>query len=186
MKKYSACFFLFLLVSVLSFIETPLLMAGNVSGNKTILDYYLMIPDSYFQCETEDLLRQKDKLELIRKKNLAKGYIRASTKDGNIPVEAALFKDDYLGIKVVAVNVTCPSGCMCRKLDFFFVSNGNLMKNEESSIFPKTEDIEKAAGVTAGYLFFISEDGKGINVTEAGSGRLLLKIEWSGGTFNIK
>ena len=86
--------------------------SGTLPGEKTVIDYYLQLPDEYFQCETVKILRQKDKLSQIKRKDLKKGYILASTSDGGIPVEIALFTDDYMGIKVLAVNVRCPSGCM--------------------------------------------------------------------------
>lgn len=181
MKKY-----LFAAVTISLLLSGTALNAEKVKGEKTILDYYLMVPDSYFQCETDVPLSSKNKLALIKKKNLKKGYIQAKTSDGGLPMELALFTDDYMGIKVLAVNVRCQSGCMCRRLDFFFISDGKLLKKEEGFIFPKIEEIEKAAGVNEGYEFILSEDGSGIKVTGEENGKTLLMIGWSGGTFYIR
>ncbi len=167
-------------------ISCPAIYAEKAKTEKTILDYYFLIPDSYFQCETDVPLSSKGKLALIRKKDLKKGYIQAKTSDGGLPVELALFTDDYMGIRVLAVNIRCQSGCMCRRLDFFFISEGKLLKKEEGFIFPKIEEIEKAAGVTEGYEFILSEDGSGVKVANEENGKVLLLINWSGGTFNIK
>ncbi len=186
MKKLKNHYSLVLFIMIIVSVTAADLRSENVSGGKTIVDYYLLLPDEYFQCETANILRQKDKLAQIKKKDLKKGYILASTSDGGLPVEVALFTDDYMGITVLAVNVRCQSGCMCRKLDFFFVSDGKLMKSEGEGIFPKIEDIEKAAGVTDGYEFILPERGKAVNVASEDSGKVLLVIEWSGGTFNIK
>lgn len=172
--------FLFLIISAAD------LNSGTLPEEKTVIDYYFQLPDEYFQCETANILSRKDKLSQIKRKDLKKGYILASTSDGGTPVEIALFTDDYMGIKVIAVNVRCGSGCMCRKLDFFFVSDGRLMKSEVEGLFPNLADIEKAAGVTGGYEFVIPEGSKNINVAAEKSGKILLTIEWSGGTFNIK
>jgi len=190
MKKFINCFSSILtslcIMALFFIISVSSSAAEKSSGEKTILDYYLQLPDKYFQCETENILRKKDKLSQIKKKDLKKGYIQATTIDGNIPVEAALFTDDYMGIKVLAVNVRCSSGCMCRKLDLFFVSDGTLMKSDDGHLFPEIKDIEKAAGITEGYEFILSDDGKNIRVANEESGKVLLMIEWSGGTFNIK
>lgn len=171
---------------IFSIISAADLDSGTRQGEKTVVDYYLQLPDEYFQCEIVKIFRQKDKLSQIKRKDIKKGYILASTSDGGIPVEIALFTDDYMGITVLAVNVRCSSGCMCRKLDFFFVSDGKLMKSEGEGLFPKIEDIEKAAGVTGGYEFIIPEGSKNIKVASEESGKVLLTIDWSGGTFNIK
>lgn len=172
--------------AVFFIISGSALNAETAPGGKSILDYYLQIPDKYLQCETEDILQKKDKLALIKKKNLKKGYIQASTADGNFPVEIALFTDDQMGIKILALNVRCHSGCMCRKLEFFFISEGKLMKKDEGHIFPKDEDIEKAAGVSGGYEFILSEGGRSIKVAEEESGKTLLVVEWSGGMFYVR
>ncbi|HNX25185.1 MAG TPA: hypothetical protein PKG60_14155 [Spirochaetota bacterium] len=174
------------ILSVTAIVPENELKAGNAAGGKTIVDYYLQLPDEYFQCETYNILSRKDKLSQIKKKDLKNGYVLASISDGGIPVEVALFNDDYMGIRVLAVNVRCSSGCMCRKLDFFFVSDGKLMKSEGEGLFPKSEDIEKAAGTKEGYEFILSEEGKNIKVAAEANGKILLTIEWSGGTFNIK
>ena len=154
-------------------------------GTKTVIDYYLQLPDSYYQCESENILQKKDKLSMIISQDLKKGYIKATTLDGGIPIEAALYTDETMGISVLAVNVKCPSGCMCRKLDFFFASEGRLLKIDGDFIFPKIEEIEKAAGKTGGYNFTLSEYENLIYVVEEQSGKVLLKIRWRGGTFII-
>lgn len=174
------------IVFIFSLISAADLNPGTLPGEKTVVDYYLQLPDEYFQCETVKILRQKDKLSQIKRKDVKKGYILASTSDGGIPIEIALFTDDYMGIKVLAVNVRCRWGCMCRKLDFFFVSDGKLMKSEGEGLFPEIEDIEKAAGITGGYEFIIPEGSRNIKVASEESGKVLLTIDWSGGTFNIK
>ena len=187
MKKYLSHFYSILFIIAVFFnMSGAAISAESAAAQKTVIDYYLQLPDRYFQCETENMLKQKDKLSLIKNKNLKKGYIQASTLDGGIPIEIFLFTDDYMGIKVLAVNLRCGSGCMCRKLDFFFISEGKLMKNEGGFLFPKIEDIEKAAGVSDGYEFILPDDGSGIKVSDEQSGKILLNIEWSGGTFNLK
>ncbi len=185
MKKFLGFILSALIVTgYFSFIETVPVTAAAME--KTVLDYYLQLPDEYFQCETENILKQKDKLSRIKKKDLKKGYIHATTMDGNIPIETVLFTDEYMGISVFAVNVRCSAGCMCRRLDFFFVNDGRIMKNDGDGLFPSSEEIEKAAGVSDGYEFVLPEDGKGINIADEESGKILLRIKWSGGTFNIE
>lgn len=184
MRKYSGFFQAVLLTGF--FLIIAAVPVSPAAAEKTILDYYLQLPDEYFQCETENILQKKDKLSVIRTKDLKKGYIHAVTLDGSLPVEAVIFKDENMGIKVLAVNIRCGAGCMCRKLDFFFISDGKIMKNSGEGLFPAPDDIEKAAGVSDGYEFEIPEDGKSINVIADESGKLLLKIKWSGGTFNIE
>jgi len=177
----------FVLIAVMLFTVTAgVLSAEDATGEKSIVDYYLQLPDKYFQCETENILSRKDKLSLIKKKNIKSGFILASTIDGGFPLEAALFTDDYMGIKILVLNLRCPSGCTCRRIDFFFVSDGSLMKSDNEFLFPKTADIEKVAGKAGDYEFVLPGDGKTINVTDKLTGKVLLKIEWSGGTFNIK
>jgi hypothetical protein len=185
-NSFSYTLSLLYIITVFFIVTVSSAAAESVPGEKTVLDYYIQLPDKYFQCETENILRKKDKLALIKKKDLKKGYIQALTIDGSIPVEAALFTDDYMGIAVLAVNMRCSSGCMCRKLDFFFVSDGKLMKSDDGHLFPEIEVIEKAAGITEGYEFILSDDGKNIKVANEENGKVLLIIEWSGGTFNIK
>lgn len=185
MKKiYIHC--VLLLIAVMFFASVDANSAEEVTGERNIADYYLLLPDKYFQCETENILRKKDKLSLIKKRNIKSGYILASTIDGGFPLEAALFTDDFMGIKLLALNLRCPAGCMCRRLDFFFVSDSGLLKSSNEFLFPKIEDIEKAAGRSDGYEFVLPGDGKTINVTDESTGKILLKLEWSGGTFNIK
>jgi len=186
LKKYNIHYSIILSAVIVFSITTADLKSENAPGGKTIVDYYLQLPDEYFQCETAKILRQKDKLAQIKRKDIKKGFILAATSDGGLPVEVSLFTDDYMGIKVLAVNVRCQSGCICRKLDFFFVSDGKIMKSEAEGIFPEIKDIEKAAGMTEGYEFILPENGKIINVVAEDSGKVLLVIEWSGGTFNIR
>jgi len=187
MKKiYIYNFFVLIAIMFLTTISVDVYSAEDVTGEKSIVDYYIQLPDQYFQCETENILRKKDKLSLIKKKNIKSGYILASTIDGGYALEAALFTDDYMGIKLMVLNLRCPAGCKCRRLDFFFVSDGRPMKSNNEFLFPKKEDIEKAAGRNKGYEFVLPGDGKNINVTDEFTGKVLLTIEWSGGTFNIK
>lgn len=161
------------------------LSAESLPGRKTIVDYYLLLPDEYFQCEAVSILRNRDKLALIKKQDLKAGYLLAALKDSGFPLEAALYTDDNMGIKLLVVNVRCPQGCMCRKLDFFFLSDGTLVKDDGDYIFPKIEDIEKAAGTAENYEFVLPGNGKSINVIDVKTGKLLYKIRWSGGTFNL-
>jgi len=187
MKKiYTYNFFVLIAIMFFTTIPADVYSAEDVTAEKNIVDYYIQLPDQFFQCETENMLRKKDKLSLIKKKNLKSGYILASTIDGGFPLEAALFTDDYMGIKLMVLNLRCPSGCKCRRLDFFFVSDGSPMKSDNEFLFPKKEDIEKAAGKTDGYEFVLPGDGKTIHVRDEFTGKVILKIEWSGGTFNIK
>ena len=176
---------LLLITAACFIISSGTLTALSEAPALTIVDYYLQLPDEYFNCETDVPLSKKDKLALIKKKDLAGSYILAATKEGGFPLEAAVYRDDYLGIEVLAVNVRCGSGCMCRKLDFFFINNLNLSKDTKGYFFPKAADIEKATGVTEGYGFVLSGDGKSIKVVKEGSGRTLVVIGWSGGTFNL-
>ncbi len=185
MKKY------FLSAAVLIAVITGFVLASTEFTEArsvapaSIVDYYLLLPDEVFQCETNVPLSKKHKLDLIKKKDVKNNFITASTKDGGYPLEVALFTDDYLGITVLAANVKCQSGCMCRRLDFFFINGGKAMKSSSDGLFPKAEDIEKAAKVKDGYGFELAGDGKGIRVVDEKTGKPIIVIEWSGGTFNL-
>lgn len=185
MKK----FLLYLTIISVGFAISIILNSNESSARSvapaSIVDYYLLLPDETFQCETAVPLSKKHKTDLIKKKDLKNNFITASTMDGGYPLEVALFVDDYLGVKVLAANVRCQSGCMCKRLDLFFVSGGKVMKSSAEGLFPKAEDIEKAAKIKDGYGFEIAGDGKSIKVVSDDSNKTLLIIEWSGGTFNL-
>jgi hypothetical protein len=168
---------------VLVFIlSAEFLLADN---KKTILDYFMLIPDEYFQCEISGEITPQKKKESIKRVNIKNGYIAAESE--KFPMEAALFTDDYLGISVVAVNVNCGEGCMCNKFALLIPDSKGKLIESSNFIFPDASEIEKKLKEKSdSYGFILTETGIDINVVDNLSKKTLLLIRWRGGMFVIE
>ncbi len=151
---------------------------------KSIMDYYLDLPDEVFYCEIQpkDLSREFKKKQ-IRRSNLKAGYILANSE--NMPLEVALFIDAHLGITVVAVNRPCGAGCMCNY--FKLLRPAGKGKWADFDAFPSPDEIMKAAGMTEpDYDLVLPEIGTIIKVVGRDTKKVLALIEWNGGEFILK
>ncbi|MBP7738409.1 MAG: hypothetical protein KA369_20710 [Spirochaetes bacterium] len=158
--------------------------AGAQQKQKSVMDYYLDLPDEAFYCEMKpENLSKEFKKKQIRKSNLRAGYILARSE--NMPLEVALFTDAYLGITVVAVNRVCGEGCMCNYFRLLRPSGKGAWADFDA--FPSSDEIMKAAGLTEpDYELVLPEIGTDIRVVSRDKKKLLALIGWSGGQFAIK
>jgi hypothetical protein len=158
--------------------------AGAQQKQKSIMDYYLDLPDEAFYCEIKpENLSTEFKKRQIRKSNLKAGYILARAE--NMPLEAALFTDAYLGITVVAVNRPCGEGCMCNYFRLLRPTGKGAWADFDA--FPSPDEIMKAAGLTEpDYELVLPEIGTDIKVVSRDTKKLLALIGWSGGQFALK
>lgn len=153
---------------------------------KTVLDYYCLIPDEFFQCEDDVKITRNYKLNQIKYKNIKAGYIRAESERN--PMEVALFKDIKSNKDVVAVNIKCGPGCMCNRFALLqFDANGKAI-NITASIFPNENLIWKKIKRTDvdAYEFILPEVGTTIKVVHADTGEELAQIFWRDGKFVLQ
>jgi len=158
--------------------------AGAQQKQKSIMDYYLDLPDEIFYCEIKpDNLSREFKKKQISKSNLRAGYILARSE--NMPLEVALFTDAYLGITVVAVNRPCGEGCMCNYFRLLRPTGKGTWADFDA--FPSPDEIMKAAGLTEpDYDLVLPEIGTDIRVVSRDAKKVLALIGWSGGQFAVK
>jgi hypothetical protein len=178
MKKRAIAVVIFCIITVLG------ADAGAQQKQKSIMDYYVDLPDEIFYCEMKpENLSKEFKKKQIRKSNLKAGYILARSE--NMPLEVALFTDAYLGITVVAVNRVCGEGCMCNYFRLLRPAGNGTWA--EFNAFPSADEIMKAAGLNGpDYDLVLPEIGTDIKVLSRDTKKVLALIGWSGGQFAIK
>ena len=151
---------------------------------KTILDYYLDLPEQLFYCESKPAQITKEfKKKKIRKLNIRNGYILADSESS--PLEVALFRDGRQGLTVIAASLECGEGCMCRFFHLYRAdADGKLHPFDR---FPSPDDIQKKIGKKDFYYeLVLPEYGRDIKVIDPASKKTLCLITFGGGKFYIK
>lgn len=161
--------------------------AGAQGAPSTILDYYLALPDAYYQCEMEPKITAQYKMKQIVRKNIKNGYLLA--KSEGYPMEVALFVDAAGEERVIAVNITCGEGCMCNRFALLrYLGPGNW-KNVTADLMPPDGEIEAAIKKKHGdrnWSLILPEFGTTVRVVDAATSAPLIDLQWVNGVFRIK
>ncbi|NME71586.1 hypothetical protein [Flammeovirga aprica] len=107
---------------------------------KTILDYYLLMPDELFDCETGSQYDKNKRMELIRLKDIRNGYI-----DFNRNCTITLFKDRSAKRDYIAVSSNSSGrGTTCGGYNMIIeLSTATGQWFYRNHLFPKGDDLIK-------------------------------------------
>lgn len=186
-------FFLYLFQIILTalffvFIKSNNAIAQNPSVSKSVLDYYLEMPNDYFVCEMAKIYSKAERSNLIKHQNIKNGFIKAAADIGNI--EIALFKDKIKKRDILAVFAQCGPGCMCQKTGFLVQKNDLTWDNITDEIFPSDAQINKFIfddeNKDVFYKFIIPEFGTTIKVLDWDTEAHLCNIKWENGKFILR
>lgn len=170
------------------FFVCALALSGRGEGApSTILDYYLALPDAYFQCEMEAKITTQEKMKQIVRKNVKNGYLLA--KSEGYPMEVALFVDATGKERVIAVNISCGEGCMCNKFALLRYLGPGKWKNVTADLMPPDGEIDAAIRKKHGdrnWSLVLPEFGTTVRVVDAATSAPLIELQWVNGVFRIK
>lgn len=153
----------------------PSISAAQSSPPKTVLDYYLLLPEKYFEANKEQ--RVKWMLEpgngaVVDIKN---GYIYAAGDGAQTAIYVCLFKRPH-GLPLIAVKSHEPDTRDYTHLDFYEYKNGALVEVKKGVLPVKVkEDFE----------YEMPRYGRTIEVRDQ-HGRKLYNFNWSGRRFVLK
>ena len=148
------------------------LNAETPAQKQTVLDYFMRLPDKYFE------VTQQGRKDLVSKENRAivdvpQGYLRAPGDGAQPTLEVALFKQSSGGYLVgVCHNRDDENDGF---LDFYVEKNGKLV--EKNGMLP--------IKYNAGLIYTLPRHGTTISVNSS-SGKTSYKLAWNGSRFEKK
>ena len=159
---------------------------------KSILDYYLLLPDYIFECELPFEHSEATRLNAISYKSIKNGYIKAQTDEGEFTV--VMFKDRQKNRDIIAIT-KCGAGCQCFENTYLEFDAEEKSWTDASDVMPSGEEfenigreLEAASGQEVWPLFILPEHGTTIKVVDDFSEdrRELYELVWSDGKFRIQ
>ncbi|ELR73596.1 hypothetical protein C900_02681 [Fulvivirga imtechensis AK7] len=159
---------------------------------KSILDYYLLLPDYIFECEIPFEHSEAARLNAISYKSIKNGYIKAQTNEGEFTV--VMFKDRQKNRDIIAIT-KCGAGCQCFVNTYLQFDTMRELWVDASDVMPSDEEfesvgkkLEEASGQEVWPLFILPEHGTTIMVVDDFSEdrQELYKLVWAGGKFSIQ
>jgi hypothetical protein len=145
------------------------------SPPKTVLDYYLLLPDKYFEANKEQ--RVKWMLDSRRGAvvDIKNGYIYAPGDGAQTSLYVCLFKRPH-GFPLVAVKSHPSDTQEYTRLDFYEYKHGALVEVKETVLPVK---------VNEEFKYTMPRYGKSIEVRNQ-RGRRIYTLSWSGRRFVLK
>lgn len=166
--------------------------AVAIKEGKSILDYYLFLPDYIFECEIPFEHSETKRLDAISYKSVKNGYIRAQTDEGEFTV--VMFKDRQKSRDIIAVT-KCGAGCQCFENTYLEFDPERKQWVDASDVMPAAEEfeslqknLEETSGEEVWPLFILPEHGTTIQVVDdlSEDHKELYKLVWSNGKFSIQ
>ena len=151
------------------------LCSAQSSSPKTVLDYYLLLPEKYFEANKEQ--RVKWMLDFGRGAivDIKNGYLYAPGDGAQTPIYVCLFKRPR-GLPLVAVKSHEPDTRAYTHLDFYEYKNGTLVEVQKGVLPVK---------VNENFKYELPRYGTTIKVTDQ-RGRKLYSLHWSGRRFVLE
>lgn len=156
--------------------------------NKNIYDYYLLLPDEFFDCETGKIFGEKDRKEQIRDIDIKNGYIEFN---GNFTM--ALFKDvknkkDFIAI----TNNTSGRGTTCGGYNTImeYLPDGKVWKYR-NDLLPSEKEEEPyfnnfyQDSVEMNPCFKLPKVGLVVSLKDELLNRTIYNMKWNGSRFEI-
>lgn len=161
-------------VVVIPFDDLKQLLNPKWQEPKTVLDYYLLLPDKYFEANEE----QRVKWMLDPKRgavvDIKNGYIFAPGDGAQASVYVCLFKRSA-GPPLIAVKTHEPDTDQFTYLDFFEYKRGTLVEVKED-VLPVRINKE--------FKYKMPRYGRSIEVRDQ-RGRKIYNLTWTGRRFRI-
>ena len=161
-------------VVVIPFDDLKQLLNPTWQEPKTVLDYYLLLPDKYFEANEE----QRVKWMLDPKRgavvDIKNGYIFAPGDGAQASVYVCLFKRSA-GSPLIAVKTHEPDTDQFTYLDFFEYKRGTLVEVKED-VLPVRINKE--------FKYKMPRYGRSIEVRDQ-RGRKIYNLTWTGRRFRI-
>ena len=164
---------------VLSALVVGLLSAINLSaqtpGPKTVLDYYKLLPDKFFEADREQRLKwmlDPRRGAIVDSRN---GYLYAPGDGAQTDIYLSLFKKQSRGY-VVGVKYYAPDTQALTYLEFYVYQNGSWTEVTKSVTPVKISDELK---------YELPRYGTRVGVTDK-RGRRLYYLVWSGERFRLQ
>jgi hypothetical protein len=146
-----------------------------------ILDYYLALPDTYFNCELTMERLPDQRMPGILYKNVSDGYLLFKTEELDT-VQLALFNEKSTGKKYLAYVYECGGGCQCNRRAFLSYDNGEWNDVSEKA-FP---DLSALTSDDTNIAFRLPEKGTTIVLYNYDDpGKVVGKLEWKGNMFEL-
>ena len=149
--------------------------AAQSSPPKTVLDYYLLLPEKYFEANEEQRVKwmlDPGKGAVVDIKN---GYIYAVGDGAQTPIYVCLFKRPQ-GFPLVAVKSHEPDSRDYTHLDFYEYKNGTLVEVKKGMLPVK---------VNENFKYEMPRYGTTIKVSDQ-RGRRIYSLNWAGRRFVLK
>jgi hypothetical protein len=142
---------------------------------RTVVDYYMLLPDKYFEANREQRLHWMLDLKRGAIVDIPNGYLFAPGDGAQTDIYACIFKRSN-GDHLVAVGYNDKNGVFETFLDFFIYARGRL-RNVTKTVLP----------VRFSKLLYydLPRHGTTIRVTNA-SGKKLYDLVWTGKVFHLK
>jgi hypothetical protein len=149
--------------------------AAQSSSPRTVLDYYLLLPERYFEANKEQ--RVKWMLDPTRGAvvDIKNGYLYAPGDGAQTAIYVCLFKRLH-GLPLIAVKSHDPDSQGYTHLDFYEHKNGALVEVKKGVLPVK---------VNENFKYEMPRYGRTIEVRDQ-RGRKLYSLNWSGRRFVLQ
>jgi hypothetical protein len=163
------------LLTLLAVFLSSSISAAQSSSPKTVLDYYLLLPEKYFEANKEQ--RVKWMLDPRRRAvvDIKNGYIYAAGDGAQTSIYVCLFKRRH-GLPLIAVKSHDSDTQDYTHLDFYEHRNGVLVEVKKSVLPVK---------VNENFKYEMPRYGRTIEVKDQ-RGRRLYSLNWSGQRFVLE
>ena len=161
-----------LLLTLLAVFLFQSISAAQSSPPKTVLDYYLLLPEKYFEANKEQ--RVKWMLDPGRGAvvDIKNGYIYAAGDGAQTSIYVCLFKRPH-GVPLIALKSHDSDTQDYTHLDFYEYKNGTLVELKKGVLPVK---------VNEDFKYELPRYGRTIKVSDQ-RGRKLYSLHWSGQRF---
>jgi hypothetical protein len=149
--------------------------AAQSSAPRTVLDYYLLLPEKYFEANKEQ--RVKWMLDPGRGAvvDIKNGYIYAAGDGAQTAIYVCLFKRQH-GLPLIAVKSHEPDTSDFTHLDFYEYKNGALVEVKKGVLPVRVDE---------NFKYEMPRYGRTIEVRDQ-RGRKLYGLYWSGRRFVLE
>lgn len=173
---------IFTLVAFLSNAQT------NKTSNRSIFDYYLLLPSSYFMCDaTIETDTKESRTKAIKTLDLKNGYILAEPMN-YYDLQVVLFKDQKTKKDLIVVAINCGPGCMCNTKEFLIFNENDKSWSENHEVL--TEKIDGAYVLPKNGTIIKVYDFETFETKISGSitgekNKLIYELQWLNGEFKV-
>jgi hypothetical protein len=159
--------------------------------HKNVLDYYLLLPNDLFDCETDKKYNEEERKSKIKILDIKNGYIEFTGSYYNFTI--ALFKDTLNKKDFIAVSSNASGrGTTCGGYNFLFeLLSDTLAWKYRKDLFPSKEEVrpylEKYySDLTDMFPYYeLPRYGLNIKLREEGEEKPVYIIKWTGTRFKV-